>query len=46
MLASINEEQSQVAAQDGGQVIDGEDGVRQPRVPVVLGVIREGPQPI
>ena len=44
MLTSINEERGQVAAQRGGRVVNGEDSVWQPHVPVFLAAIGEGPQ--
>ena len=44
MLTSINEERGQVAAQRRGRVVNGEDSVWQPHVPVVLAAIGEGPQ--
>ena len=33
MLTLINEERSQIAAQRGGRVVNGEDGVSHPHVP-------------
>ena len=44
MLTSINEERGQVAAQRRGRVVNGEDSVWQPHVPVVLAAIGEGQQ--
>ena len=44
MLTSINDERSQVAAQRGGRVVNGEDGLGQPHVLVALAAMGEGPQ--
>ena len=43
VLAPVDEERGQLAAQRGGRVIDGEDGVGQPRIPVVLAAGGLGP---
>ena len=44
MLTSTYEERGQVAAQRVGRVVNGQDGVWQPRVLVVLAANGEGPQ--
>ena len=43
-LARVDEERGQLAAQPWGRVFDGEDGVWQPRVPVVLAAVGKGLQ--
>ena len=40
----VNDPDGEVTAQRGGRVVDGEDGVGQPHVPVVLAAVGEGPE--
>ncbi len=46
MLAQIDEERGEVAAQDGGSIVDGEDSIRQPYVSVVFAAVGEGAEGI
>ncbi len=42
VLAPIDEERGEAAAQRGSRIIDGEDSVWQPHVPIVLAAVGEG----